>query len=144
MLGTSRMADHSRQCMTVGPLCPACEHVLPCLLAAGSAVSWCGMRRLTQRKQLSLVRWSLLVPAWSWLGRAATNRALSPPPLSYDPLSSHPPSRTRINAISSGFHGLPFSNTQTHAHMHASRYARTMCVCVGLDQMGPTEIGGFY
>lgn len=75
--------------------------------AAGPAVSWCGMRRLTQRKQLSLVRWSLLVPAWSWLGRAATNTALSPP------LSR--PGLMRFHQVSTTC--LPATHTHKHVYM---------------------------
>lgn len=128
MLGTSRMADHSHQCMTVGPLCPACEHVLPCLLAAGLAVSWCGMRRLTQRKQLSLVRWSLLVPAWSWLGRAATNRALPPPSRT----TPSPPTPLPGQGLMR-FHQVSMAClSATHKHMHICMLQgmHAQCVCV--------------
>lgn len=87
---------------------PVCTHILPCLLAPGPAVSWCGMRRLTQRKQLT-------APAWSWLGRAASTwgpPGLPPTGLYRPPLG--------INAISSGSTAcLQRQHTHTHICMHS-------------------------
>ena len=82
-----------------------CVHVLLCLLAPVQAVSWCGMWRLTQRKQLTAPGPCLVQagPGGERLGasRTATNRALS---------------ALRITAISSG-RGPACSPTRTHTCM---------------------------
>lgn len=71
-----------------------------CWLCLGAA--WGGWHRESSLR--------LLVPAWSWLGRAAS--AWGPPGLPPTGLYRPP----RINAISSGSTGLP---TAPHTHTHA-------------------------